>query len=251
MTWRAVARGDLRNGLRSRGLWAIVGVAVVLLLVLGRFVSRGRFLTGAVLFETNARTFGLFLTLLLAPVLGLVLGHGALSRGSVAGRGENRSTHDLFVGTVVGRTGVLTVALLAGFAPVSVAWVVQSGTAALYEILVTVLAALALGLVFVAVGIALSTLTADRRLAAAGGIVAFGLLYAWPVLPGLVGVGVPFVVLDRFWLVFVVGDVTDTLFALREPRLTDSVSGVLVLGALVGGLLAVSYSRFSRRNRAG
>jgi hypothetical protein len=70
MAWRAVARGDLRDRVRSRGLWEVVGI--VLLLVLGRFVSRGRFLTGAVLFETNARTVGLFLTLLLAPVLGLV-----------------------------------------------------------------------------------------------------------------------------------------------------------------------------------
>ena len=250
MGWQAVARGDLRSGVRSRGLWLVVGVAVVTMLVLGRFVSRGRVLTGAVLFETNARTFGLLLTLLFAPVLGLVVGNGALSHGRTAERGDagdKLSARDRFIGTVLGRTGVLAVALLAAFAPVAVAWVVQSGPPALYELLVTVLAALALGLLFVAVGIALSTVTADRRLAALGGAGAFGLLYAWPLLPALSGVGVPFAVLDRFWLVLVVGDVADTLFALREARLTDSVTGLVVLGALVGGLLAVSYRRFSRR----
>jgi ABC-2 type transport system permease protein len=270
MTWQEIARTDIEAGVRSRSLWAVVVVFLVAMLVLGRFVARGSLLSA--LFDTNARTFALFLTLLFVPVVGLLVGHRALVRAhertTADGDDESPETvdgeprdeddenteqgdsgpsgRDLFVGTVVGRGVVLTVAVLAGFLPVFVAWVVQSGTAALYEILVAFLVAVVLGLLFVGLGVAISTVTASSARAAAGAAGAFVGLYTWPFLPSLVGVDVPFALLERFWLVFLVGDLSTTLFSLRQGEVPAAILGALLLSALVVAPLALGYVRFRR-----
>jgi len=291
VTWRRVARADIRAGVRSRGLWVVVALFVVLMVVFGRFVARGTL--PSALLDTNARTFAFLLTVLFVPIAGLLVGHEAVVRaheraienvptgtddttGSDDGATGDASTgtgdtetetggnedpaesgeteradsgvesRALFVGTVVGRAVVLTVAVLGGFLPTFVVWVTQSGAVALYEILVAFLVAVAFGLLFVAVGIAISTLTARRGPAVAGGVGAFVGLYAWPFLPGLVGVEVPFALLERFWPVFVVGDVSTTLFSLRQGEVTSSVLGVLVLGVFVAAPLAFGYLRVER-----
>jgi hypothetical protein len=156
------------------------------------------------------------------------------------------TSHELFVGTVVGRAVVLMVAILAGFLPVFVAWVAQSGTAALYEVLVAFLVAVVLGLLFVAVAIAISTLTASAGRAAVGAASVFVGLYAWPFLPSIVGIDVPFAVLEQFWLVFLVGDLSTTLFSLRQGEVTAAILGTFLLGVLVAAPLAFSYHRLRR-----
>jgi ABC-2 type transport system permease protein len=249
MTWRTTARADIEAGLRSRGLWAVVVLFLVVVLALGRFVARGALL-GA-LFETNARTLTLVLTVLFVPVVGLLVGHRALGRahertdnpGAVGGKTARR---DLFIGTVVGRTVVLGVFLLAGFLPTFVVWFVQSGTHALYEMFVAFLAATALGSLFVAVALAISTVTASTVRAAVGEGVTLVGLYAWPLFPSLVGVSVPYSLLERFWLVFLVSDLSTTLFSLRQGELTASVLGVVVLAVLVTAPLAFGYARLKR-----
>ncbi len=272
VTWHRVARVDIGAGVRSRGLWVVVALFVVLMVVFGRFVARGTL--PSALLDTNAQTFAFLLTFLFAPIAGLLVGHGAVvhaherasentstetddATGSDDGATETGGNEDpaesgeaeradsevepraLFVGAVVGRAVVLTVAVLAGFLPTFVVWVTQSGAVALYEILVAFLVAVAFGLLFVAVGIAISTLTARRGPAVAGGVGAFVGLYAWPFLPGLVGVEVPFALLERFWPVFVVGDVSTTLFSLRQGEVTSSVLGVFVATPLAFGYLRV------------
>ena len=219
-------------------------VAVLLMVVLGRFVTRGS--VRSALFDTNARTFALLLTLLFVPVVGLVVGHRALERARKRTTTGESTGHDLFVGTVVGRVAVLTVAVVAGFLPTFVVWFVQSGTAALYEILVAFVVAVVLGLLFVGVGVAISTLTTSRLRATAGAAGAFVGLYAWPVLPSLVGVEVPFALLDRLWLVFLVGDLSTTLFLFRQGEVTSAIAGAVVLVALVAAPLALGYARVRR-----
>jgi hypothetical protein len=169
----------------------------------------------------------------------------ATDGGTETGIGPATS-HELFVGTVVGRAVVLMVAILAGFLPVFVAWVAQSGTAALYEVLVAFLVAVVLGLLFVAVAIAISTLTASAGRAAVGAAGVFVGLYAWPFLPSIVGIDVPFAVLEQFWLVFLVGDLSTTLFSLRQGEVTAAILGTFLLGVLVAAPLAFSYHRLRR-----
>jgi ABC-type transport system involved in multi-copper enzyme maturation permease subunit len=309
MTWQDIARADIEDGVRSRGLWAVVVVFVVLMVVIGRFVSRAGLPVGA-LFDTNARTFAFLLTLLFVPVVGLLVGHRALLRAHERNRppreqsddagtpgddadnetstvdaesdgpdtagtdaesdgpdtggtdaesdepdttgetggttGGTETSQDLFLGTVVGRTVVLAVAIFAGFLPTFVVWVAQSGVASLYEVLVAFLVAVVYGLLFVGVGIAISTLTTNRARAAAGAAGAFVGLYAWPFLPGLAGIDVPYALLDLFWLVFLVGDLSTTLFSLRQGEPTSAILGVVVLGLFVAAPLTLGYVRFNR-----
>lgn len=254
MNWRVVARDDAREGVRSPVVWGITVAFFLLTLVVGRFVSRESLLTGAALAETNANTTLLVLVFLFVPVAGLAVSVSSIVRarqeGSVdlAADGAGR---ELLAGTFAGRAGVLAAAVLVGFLPGSVLLVLQSETVPVFAVFAVLVAAVLFGLLFVAFGVAISALARSRRQAIAGGVGAFLLLYAWPVLPSVVGLGVPQAVLERFWLVFVFGDVVETLFSLRQGELTGSVFGVVVLAVFTALALAAGYAGLERAGDTG
>ena len=238
MTWQGVAREHFDDGVRSRSLWVAVALSFIFVLLFGRFASRGGVLSGSALFDTNARTFLFFLTVVFVPVFAFVTSVTALHTRA---DGDSR---DAFVGTVVGRLGVFSLAVFVAFFPVFVALFSQSGTAAVSEALVALLGAVLFGLLFLALGLAISTLTANALQAAAGAVVVFLVLYAWPFVLDAIGLGVPHAVLEQVWVVFVLGGIVTTLFSLGQGSLSSSLFSLVVLGAGVVGALAIGYVRF-------
>ena len=246
MNWEAIAGENIREGIRSHALWATVAVFFIFVLVFGRFVSRESLFTGEALMQTNARTFAFFLTFLFVPIVGLLVSYTALhhARNRLA---ETEASNDaVFFGTVAGRAGLLTLVLFVGFLPAFVVLLAQSGTASLAEVIATFVGAVLFGLLFVAVGVAISAVAVTRLQAAFGAVGAFIALYAWPFIPGIVGLSVPHGLLERFWLIFVFGDTVGTLFALRQGTVSSSALGLLILGLAVVAILALSYVRFDR-----
>jgi ABC-2 type transport system permease protein len=250
MNWREVARDDAREGVQSLGLWALTGGFFLLTLFIGRFVSRDSLFTGGALAGTNANTTLLVLTLLFVPVAGLFVSVTSILRAREDDDRDLSTEEDrreLLAGTFVGRAGVLSAAIAVGFIPALLVLILQSQGLALLAALISLLAAMLFGLLFVAVGVGISALARSRAQAIAGGVVAFLLLYAWPFLPGIVGLGTPQALLEQFWLVFLFGDLSETLFAFRQGQLlTGHVLGPLILAVDIGIALAAGYVGLNR-----
>jgi ABC-2 type transport system permease protein len=252
VNWRTIAREDARHGVQSPVLWGITVAFFVLTLLIGRFVSRESLLTGSALAETNANTTLLVLVFLFVPVAGLAISVSSIVRArqrETVDLSTGEDSRELLAGTFAGRAGVLAAAILVGFLPAFVLLILQSETIPLFAVFAFFLAAVLFGLLFVAFGVGISALAHSRHQAIAGGVVAFLLLYAWPFLPGIVGLGVPQALLERFWLVFVFGDVIETLFSIRQGELTGSLFGLVVLAIFIAVPLAAGYAGLERLER--
>lgn len=247
VTWQEIARRDARDGVRAGGVWALTGIFLFLTVIVGRFASRGAYLDASALADTNAQTFIVVLAFLFVPILGLYVSVSSIVRARESdlvdlSTGEQR--RDLLLGTFLGRGGVVTAAIAVGFLPAFVLLVLQSETTPLFAVFVFFVTAVLFGLLFVAFGLGISALARTKRQAAAGGVVAFLALYAWPFVPL---VPVPHSVLETFWVVFVFGDVTEALFAIRQgDPVTASLLGFLVIAVLIALPLAVGYRRLDR-----
>lgn len=258
MTWQAIAREDIEDGVRTWSLWQVIGLFFLFLLVLGKFVSRESILTGGALVDTNARTFAFFLTFLFVPIVGLLVSYTALHRTGErdADSDENANgdeddydyeddRQDIYLGTVAGRAGLLAIGVFVAFLPAFLLLFIESGLTSVYEVFATFVAAVLFGLLFVAVGIAISAVTGSRAQAAVGAVLAFLLLYAWPFLIQAVGINVPQSLLEAFWPIFIFADVVETLFSIRQgDLLTSSLIGVLILVVLIAVPLVIGYSQF-------
>lgn len=266
MNWQDIARSEIEDGLRSTGLWVTIGIFFLFLLVFGRLAGRGSFLTGGVLLDTNARTFAFFLTFLFVPIIGLVVSYTGLHRarariddfasarratadeeGDSDAADVEDPTRAVFLGTVLGRVGLLAVAVFIALLPVILVLLAQSGTAAISEVFATFVGAILFGTLFVAIGLLISGVTSSRAQAAGGAVVAFLVIYAWPFVLEAIGLGLPFSVFEQVWVVFLYGNIEQTLFALRRGDLLASSSlGVLILAVVVAAALAISYHQFEQ-----
>lgn len=176
MTWRPIARKDVADAVRSRSLWALGAVFLVLfvgLAVAVPWLGRG--------------TFEDFLGLavevvgVVVPLVALVLGYKAVigerSTGSVALLlSLPHSRWDALVGKFLGRSVVLTVpvAVAAGVAGL-VALLLLGGVDVL-DYLVFVVAGVLLGLAYLGIAVGLSASSTDQRRVSAAAFGAFVLL---------------------------------------------------------------------------
>jgi ABC-type transport system involved in multi-copper enzyme maturation permease subunit len=165
VSWRAVARKDVRDAGRSRTVWLLFGLLSVLFV--GFAVVHERF------GEPEFAAFLSGLAGLLAstlPVLAILLGYRSISDDRADGQLQltlsfPHSRRDLVVGTVVGRSVVLLaptlVALLAAGA--TGAYLYGTDGALLYPWFLFATALYGVAFVGLAVGLSLST-TTDRRI---------------------------------------------------------------------------------------
>jgi len=197
MTWEAVARKDFNDAVRSRTLWVVGGLFVVLAVAASLlFAVLGS--SGTVSQSAGRRTMVNLVLFLrapagwLVPITALLVGYKA-----IAGERESGSIklllslpherRDVMFGKVVGRTLVVAAAIVGGFgAALVVGLVLYQGTAPLlFLAFVAVTVAFATAYVSIAVGFSAVTASASRAAAGAVGTFAF-FNFVWSVLPNAV-----------------------------------------------------------------
>ncbi len=187
----AVAKKDFRDAVRSRGL-IVLTVIFVLFTVGGAFISTqisGFFGIGG---EAQS-TLDLVLALqtpagFLVPIIALLIGYGAIAGERESGSlkfllGLPHTRRDVVFGKVLGRTAVVAVSILIGFAVGIVAIFAFTGSVSPVEYAVFTFLTIGLGFVYVCIAVGISSMTKSTTRAAIGTLGLLGLFWLlWPVL---------------------------------------------------------------------
>lgn len=239
MSVPAVVRKDYRDGIRSKLLWALIAAFLVSIggfaLLATRSVQEGAESGGSQLLGLMGFAV-IFAVIVLIPITGLVVSIKSIVRERELGSLKillslPHSRAEVVAGKFLGRAGLLTTAILAGFLPAGLVFLLRIDDFPVYEYVVFVLVTILFGVVFVAVGIGLSALVSTETRATVGGIGAFFVLLFWNQLFGYVndqldllsGNGELFV--ERFYLFNVFFDSLMALLSIRD----DEVPGASIV----------------------
>ena len=184
MSWEAVARKDFRDAVRSRWLWVLSALSI--LLFAGAAIGR-LYVGGGSQQEAAAilRGFLFYLkqgTAIIIPLTALVIAYGSITRERESGTIKlllslPHSRDDVVLGKFLGRSGVVGLPVLIGFFVALLALLpAASGVDVLVYVEFALLTAL-LGVVFVgiAVGVSAAANTNQQALVGAGGL--FGMFW--------------------------------------------------------------------------
>ncbi|WP_290809918.1 ABC transporter permease subunit [Halovivax sp.] len=191
MSYRAVAKKDFQDGIRSKLLWGLVALFVLSIAGFSLIASRGATSPGEdELFLIGVLGVSAVLAItILIPLTGLVVSIKSIVRERELGSIKvllslPHTRGEVIVGKFIGRSGLLTAAILSGFVPAALIVLVHFGTLPVYEYVAFVLVTLLFGTVFVAVGIGMSSLVSTETRANVAGFGFFILLYFWDSIFG-------------------------------------------------------------------
>lgn len=190
MTSAQIARKDFEDAVKSKIVWAAVGVFVLLMAIIGASAATSD------LSNTDATTIiTLFANIggqLLVPIIALMVGYMAIVGERESGSlrvlfGLSHSRRDVFVGKLASRLGVILVAtLVACIVAVVMALVLFDSIPAL-TFLGFVTITLLLGAAFTAIAVGVSA-TTDSRMQAMGGSIGSYVLFTivwYPLVAGI------------------------------------------------------------------
>ncbi len=173
----AVAKKDFRDAVRSRlllGLTALFALFTVGGAALASWAS-GLFSEGS-----GESTVGLIFALqtpagFLVPIIALIVGYGAIAGERESGSlkfllGLPHRRRDVVLGKVLGRTGVVAVSILIGFAVGLVGLVAFVGEVSPVDYIAFTLVTVGFGFVYVCLGVGISATTRSTTKAAVGAI---------------------------------------------------------------------------------
>ena len=224
MTWQTVAKKDIKDSVRSRGLWGIIVIFLALILVLSWLLSPGGDGDETLLVSAGLSFFlGI---LFFVPLAGLFISIKSIVREKESGSinlllSLPHTRLDMVLGKFVGRAVVLTVAILAAFGPASIYLLAVGGGTGVYELFALLLSIMFFGLIFVGVGIGLSALVNSETQALVVGVTIFFLLFLWVPILNQLGINAPDIV-SRFWLVFMFIDFFLVLLSLNDPGISSA-----------------------------
>lgn len=186
MSYAAVARKDVMDGIRSKTLWALMALFLLSVGGIAWFFTDGvssgsaTNLEVTLLFAVSALPAILFLV----PLTGLIVSIKSIVRERELGSIKillslPHSRLEVLGGKFVGRSALLAVAILVGFVPGAIILSTQFGTFPVTELAGLTLMTILFGVAFVAVGIGLSALVTTETRATVGGAAIFILFYAW------------------------------------------------------------------------
>jgi ABC-2 type transport system permease protein len=196
MSTMAVAKKDFKDGIRS---WVLIGLTVLFaLLIAGStyfFTNIQPPATGPN--SGNAEQFRLLSSLILPtyilmPIVGTIIGYKAIVGERTSGSlkfllGLPHTRRDVVFGKLLGRSGIITVAILIGFTIGGIVLYASSSAFALGEFLFFIAVTILLGVTFVSISIAFSSMTKSSSIAIGGAITLVLLfLFLWSVLMLLV-----------------------------------------------------------------
>lgn len=186
----AIAKKDFRDAMRSRVLIALI-VLFALFTVGGAYISTQ---IAGLLGDAGDQPLDILFALqtpasFLIPIIGLMVGYKAIAGERETGSlkfllGLPHSRRDVVLGKVLGRTGVVTVAIVIGFAVGIVAIFGFTGSVSLVEYLAFTLVTILLGLTFVSIAVGISAATGSTTRAAVGIVSLIGLFW---LLWGFIG----------------------------------------------------------------
>lgn len=183
MSWRAIARKDVRDAIRSRSIW-LLSAAFLLVFLAPPLAFPSVVASTASDFVDFTRTVvGVFV-----PLVSIALGYKAVvgerESGSIAlVLSFPHTRRDLALGKFAGRAVVLAIPLLVALLAAGVVAAVQLPGAPLLPYLGLLLATLAFGLAFLGLTVGFSLATASTRRVTAGAIGAYVLFaMAWDTL---------------------------------------------------------------------
>lgn len=187
MSWTEIARKDFRDALRYRVLWALTALFVLLVGGLSyAFVtvdSLGGQVSGSLGFVVFlAGSSGLFVS-----ITAILIGYKAIAGERESGTlkfvlGLPHTRRDVLLGKVVGRSAVLWVALLAGFAVAAVVQLALGASFEFAEFVTFTLVTMLFGAAFVTIAVSISSVTASSSRAAAAAVGLWILNQVWSAL---------------------------------------------------------------------
>ncbi|WP_123537538.1 ABC transporter permease [Halosimplex salinum] len=186
MSVTLVARKEFRDAIRSRVLLgltilfvAFVGGGVVLTSQFPAFGAVGDSTVPSILIGLISPAA------LFVPVIAILIGYGAIAGERESGSiytllGLSHSRADVVAGKIAGRSCVVAVSILAGFAVGAVALYAVSGTVRPVQYLVFTAATFLLGVAYVSIAVAVSATTGSTTRAAWGAFATFVFLnFLW------------------------------------------------------------------------
>lgn len=190
MSWTAVARKDFRDAVRVRWFWALTALFVI-------FAGGAAYLYGEVeLFSGGgpATATGLISFLsgasgTLVPVIALLVGYKAIVGERDSGSLKlllslPHTRGEVVLGKLVGRTGVVSLAILVGYLVAVVLGLALFDEFAVGDFLLFTLLTIALGLAYISIAIGLSSAVSS---ASRAGALAIGFWLVFEFLWGIVG----------------------------------------------------------------
>lgn len=180
MSWQAVARKDFADSIRSRGLWVVSAIFLVLFVVPAYFVAQG--VGGAVMQQTGEQiSSDSFINLLssfvafLIPIVAVVLAYAAVAGERDSGTLKlllalPHSRRDVVLGKIVGRSAVIVLPILLGFLAAAVVFLITPVSLEIGNYVVFALLSALLGVVFVSLAVGISAAADSRRRAMLGNV---------------------------------------------------------------------------------
>lgn len=216
MSWVAVAKKDFRDAVRSR---VLLGLTVLFVLFAAGYTYLFRNLPGLLGGQgENPSTVALITSMqssasLLVPLIALVIGYKAIVGERESGSlklllGLPHTRRDIVFGKLLGRTAVVTVSVVVGFAAAGVVALTFYDSFAVVEFVVFTLMTIGFALVFVAIATGFSAAMRSASRALYG---AFGLFilfqFVWGFIPLIIryvinGFSLPNVTQTPNWAVF-------------------------------------------------
>lgn len=201
MSWLVVAEKDFQDALRSKVLWILSvlfilfagGAAYIYFQVSQLQQSGGLSAIGLLSFLQGPVGF-------LIPIIGLLLGYKALA-GEVE-RGSAKlllslphSRLNAVLGKLLGRTTVLTVSIVVGFAAATAVLLAFYPKISPVSYVLFILLTIVFGAAYVSIGLGISALTKSTSIAGAG---IFGIFVLFNVLWRWIGVGIEYLASGTF-----------------------------------------------------
>ena len=191
MSWTVVARKDFQDAIRSRGL--IVMTALFTLLYAGAayvytFIGSSSPQAASVL---SLISFLLLPATILVPIVGIFAGYRAIAGERETGSiklllGLPHTRQDVVVGKVIGRSTVVTVSTLVGFAVAAIVAAVLYGSFPAADFVAFGALTVVFALAFVGIGVGISAATGSTTKAIGGGLGVFLLFqFLWGQIPDL------------------------------------------------------------------
>jgi ABC-2 type transport system permease protein len=192
MSTIAVAKKDFKDGIRS---WLLIALTVLFALftasVVYFFVEIDPITQGT---PKMVKLLGsMFLpTYIVVPIVGTMIGYKAIVGERTSGSlkfllGLPHTRRDVVFGKLLGRSGIVTVAVLVGFAGGGIVLYAFTTAFAFDIFLIYTAVTILLGVTFVSIAIAFSSITRSSSVATAGAItLALLFTFFWPVILELV-----------------------------------------------------------------